>query len=38
VDTDVVKGNTSGVPDSWMMAEEAATVPDVPAVWTVIRA
>jgi len=34
----VVKGKRSGLAFSWMMAAEAATVPDVPAVRTVRRA
>jgi hypothetical protein len=36
--TVLVKGSRSGVPASWMMAAEAATKPDVPAVRMVMRA
>src|SRR4051812_1921723 len=38
VAVDVVKGKRSGVPFSWMMAAEAATEPDMPAVRMVMRA
>jgi hypothetical protein len=38
VAVEVEKGKRSAVPDSWMMAAEAATVPDVPAERTVMMA